>query len=77
MYSSPSTVGEAIWGGFLVFGICSFFGLKFLVRGLRDDILDASGHPVAHRAWFIVGGVLMQLPLALFVVFAWSRGYFE
>lgn len=77
MYSSPNSVGEAIWGGFLVFGICSFVGLKYLVRGFRNDILDSLGHPAAHRAWFIVGGFLMQLPLVCFVVFVWSRGYFK
>jgi hypothetical protein len=76
MYSSPSTAEEALWGGFFVFAICSLYGLRWLVRGIRNDILDSLGHPVASRSWFIVGGILMQLPLAAFAVFAWRQGFF-
>jgi hypothetical protein len=73
---SSSTASEAIWGGFLVFGVCSFFGLRLFLRGLRDDTLDASGHSIASRGWFIGGGILLQLPLVGFIAFAWRQGFF-
>jgi hypothetical protein len=76
MYASNSTASEAIWGGFLAFGICSFFGLRLLIRGLRDDTLDSSGHQVASRGWFITGGILLQLPLIAFTAYAWRQGSF-
>ena len=76
MYTSSTTASEAIWGGFLVFGVCSFFGLRLLLRGLRNDTLDASGHAVASRGWFIGGGILLQLPLIAFAAFAWRQGFF-
>jgi hypothetical protein len=63
-------------GGFLVFGICSFYGLRFLARGLRDDILDNSGSPIAGRSWFVVGGILLIVPLVAFAIFAWKQGFF-
>jgi hypothetical protein len=59
MYASNSTVSEAIGGGFLAFGICSFFGLRWLLRGLRNDTLDSSGQTIASRGWFIIGGILL------------------
>lgn len=71
-----STAREALDGGFLVFGICAFFGLRFLIRGLRDDIYDNSGSPIAGRSWFIVGGIFLLLPLVAFSLFAWRQGYF-
>ena len=73
-YSSP---GEAIHGGFLVFGLCAAFGLRLLYRGLRNDILDSSGTPVAGRSLFIVGGILCLLPLVAFVIFLCKQGYFR
>jgi hypothetical protein len=76
MYATSSTASEAIWGGFLVLGACSFFGLRWFVRGLRDDTLDSSGHPIASRAWFIIGGIMLQLPLVAFTAFAWRQGFF-
>lgn len=72
VYSSP---GQLIFGGFLVFGLCAAFGLRLLFRGIRNDILDSSGAPVAGRSWFIVGGVLCLVPLIAFSVFAWRQGY--
>jgi hypothetical protein len=72
-----STAHGAMGGGFLVFGICAFFGLRFLIRGLRDDIYDDSGNPIAGRSWFIVGGTFLLLPLVAFSLFAWKQGYFS
>jgi hypothetical protein len=63
-------------GGFLVFGICAFFGLRFLIRGVRNDICDDSGSPIAGRSWFIMGGAFLVLPLIAFSFFAWKQGYF-
>jgi hypothetical protein len=76
MTPGSSTAEEAILGGFLVFGLCSLSGLRWFLRGLRDDTLDASGHPIASRGWFLVGGLLLQGPLLAFTVFAWRQGFF-
>jgi hypothetical protein len=76
MYASNSTASEAIGGGFLAFGMCSFFGLRWLLRGLRNDTLDSTGHTIASRGWFIIGGILLQLPLITFTAFAWRQGFF-
>ena len=66
-----------IWAGFLVFGICAAFGLRLLYRGIRDDVNDGSGTPIAGRGWFIVGGIICMSPLAAYCVFVWKQGYFE
>ncbi len=76
MYNSSSRESAAIWRGFLVFGVCSFFGLRLLLPGLHGDILDASGCPVASRSWFIGGGIFLQWPLIGFTIFAWHQGFF-
>jgi hypothetical protein len=73
VYFSP---GQLIFGGFLVFGLCAAVGLRLLWRGIRDDVSDASGTPVAGRGWFIIAGVLCLVPLAAFSLFAWRQGYF-
>ena len=65
-----------MWGGYLVFGIVALVGWRLFARGLRNDILDASGHQIAGRAWFLVGGILMQVPLVVFTIFAWRQGLF-
>ena len=65
-----------IWYGFIPFGLCSFWGLQLLLRGLRRDVLDSSGMEVAPRSLFIAGGVLLQLPLIGFTVFLWKEGLF-
>jgi hypothetical protein len=62
--------------GFLVFGASAFLGARFLIRGLRDDICDGSGIPIAGRSWFIIGGIFLLLPLVVFSLFAWRQGYF-
>jgi hypothetical protein len=71
-----STAQEAMWGGFIAFCLCSFWGLRLLLRGLRGDVLDASGSAVASRGWFIGGGIFLQLPLISFTLFAWKQGLF-
>jgi hypothetical protein len=77
MTVTNSTPTEAISGGFLVFGICSFWGLRLLLRGIRGDVLDGSGHVVASRGVFIFAGIFLQLPLIGFTAFAWKQGYFS
>jgi hypothetical protein len=72
-----STAHGAAGGGFLVFGICALYGLRLLIRGISGDILDDFGTPVAGRSWFIVGGILLMLPLVAFGLFAWRQGYFR
>ena len=66
-----------IWAGFLAFGICAAFGLRLLYRGIRGDVNDASGTPIAGRGWFIGGGVGCLLPLILYLIFVWKQGYFD
>ena len=75
-YASPTTAQEAMWGGFLAFGLCSLWGVHLLVRGLRGDIHDSTGHALASRQWFIGGGILLQFPLIGFAIFAWKQGLF-
>ena len=77
MYTTSSTAQEAMWGGFIPFGLCSFWGLRLLVRGLRGDVLDSSGTALASRGWFLVGGICLQLPLIGFTLFAWKQGLFS
>jgi hypothetical protein len=66
-----------IWGGFLVFGICAAFGLRLLYRGIRGDVNDASGTPIAGRGWFIAGGFFCLLPLFGYFVFVLKQDYFD
>ncbi len=65
-----------IWGGFLALGICAAFGLRLLYRGIRGDVCDASGTPIADRGWFIAGGLVCFLPLVAYSIFVWKQGYF-
>jgi hypothetical protein len=71
-----STPGEAIRAGIIVFAILAIFGLRLLYRGLRGDVLDASGNPVAGRMWFIGGGLTCLLVFIAFMIFIWQRGFF-
>jgi hypothetical protein len=66
-----------IGAGFLAFGICAAFGLRLLYRGIRGDVNDTSGTPIAGRSWFIGGGIFCLLPLVAYLVFIWSQGYFD
>jgi hypothetical protein len=75
-YVNNSTAPEAMWGGFIPFGLCSFWGLRLLFRGLRGDTLDSSGTETASRNWFIIGGSLLQLPLSGYAYFVWKQGLF-
>lgn len=62
--------------GFIPFGLCSVWGLRLLLRGMRGDIRDSSGMETASRGWFIAGGILLQFPLLAFTGFAWKHGFF-
>ena len=75
-HTSNSTAQDAMWGGFIPFGLCSFWGLRLFWRGLRGDILDSSGMAAAARGWFVVGGLLLQLPFAGYTYFVWKQGLF-
>lgn len=68
-------VTVSISAGFLVFGLCSVWGLRLLFRGARGDILDSTGMETASRSGFIVGGILLQVPLIAFALFAWKQGF--
>jgi hypothetical protein len=66
-----------IWGGFVAFGVCAAFGLRLLYRGIRGDVCDSSGTPIAGRGWFIGGGLLGLSALVAYTVFVWKQGYFD
>ncbi len=66
-----------VWAGIIVFSLLAAFGLRTFYRGTRGDILDSSGTPKAGRAWFIIGGFLMLLPLPAYLLFIWKQGYFH
>ncbi len=51
-----------MWGGFIAFGACSYLGMRWLFRGLRNDTLDAQGMPVTSRTSFIFGGIFLSCP---------------
>jgi len=72
-----SLLNYRIWAGFLAFGICAAFGLRLLYRGIRSDVNDTSGTPIAGRGWFIGGGIFCLLPLVAYFVFVWQQGYFD
>lgn len=73
----PTTAEEAIWGGFIAFGFASFFGARLFIRGLQNDVNNSAGHIVAARPWFIIGGILFQLPMVAFCLFVWRQGFFK
>jgi hypothetical protein len=75
-YATNSTAQEAMWGGFIPFGLCTLCGLRLVLRGLRGDILDSSGTFAAPRIWFIIGGSLLQAPLIGYTWFVWKQGLF-
>jgi len=75
-YAINSKAHEALWVGFIPFGFCSYWGLRLFMRALRGDILDSSGMATASRSWFIIGGLLLQLPLAGYAYFVWKQGLF-
>jgi hypothetical protein len=75
-YATNSTAQEAMWGGFIPFGVCSLWGLWLILRGFRGDILDSSGTNIASRSWFILGGLLLQVPLLAYTWFVWKQGLF-
>ncbi len=46
--------------------LCSVFGVRFLLKGVRGDILDDSGIPKAPRWLYFAGGIGLQIPLVLY-----------
>jgi len=75
-YAINSLTQKALWGGFIPFGFCSYWGLRLLMRGLQGHVLDSSGMAIASRGWFIIGGILLQLPLGGYAYFVWKQGLF-
>jgi len=66
-----------MWGGFIPFGLCSAWDLRLLLRRVRGDTFDSSGTAVASRSWFVIGGLLLQLPLVAYSLFVWKQGLFR
>ena len=73
---SVSTAEEAMWGGFLVFGIVAVCGVGIFIRGVRNDTADLTGIPNGSRWWWIIGGIFLQMPLIGYAIFAYRQGYF-
>jgi hypothetical protein len=67
---------KRIVGGLAAFGILAAFGLRFLYKGLRNDIHDWIGERYAPRWSYILFGLLCQLPLAGFILLLSHQGYF-
>ncbi len=70
-------LNRRVGGGFFGFGALALFGLVILARGLRNDVHDWLGHAPVSRPWFIIGGILFQLPLLGWIVFLVRQGWFE
>jgi hypothetical protein len=70
------SASEVMWAGFIPFCICSFWGLRFVIRSFRGDTLDSSGSVAASRGWSLIGGLLAQLPLVAYTYFVWKQGLF-
>ena len=75
--SASYALDRRIGAGFFGFGALALLGLTLLVRGIRDDIYDWLGHAAASRAWFVIGGVVLQLPLVAWILFLVRQGWFE
>ena len=71
-YSTPE---EAIGSGFLVFGLCSAFGFRRLWLGLTNQIIDDSGMEKAPRWLFLGGGIVLQFPLLVFIIYLSHQGF--
>lgn len=65
----PGGIGRRI---IIVVVICSIDGIRFLLKGIRNDILDASGLEKAPRWVYLATGVALQIPAILYA-FAVNR----
>jgi hypothetical protein len=74
-FRSGSDPDELVAAGFSGFVVLSFLGIRLLIRGIRSDIYDWLGHAPASRFWFIIGGILMQLPLVAWIAFLIHQGW--
>ena len=70
-------LGRRIGGGIFGFGALSIYGLRFLYKGLRDDIYDWIGEKKAPRWSYIAFGLLCQLPLIAYICFLSHQGFFR
>jgi hypothetical protein len=68
---------RAIDGGFVVFGLCSAYGIRLLYLGITNKIIDASGMNKAPRWIFLSCGFLMQMPLIVYLAYLFRQGYFQ
>lgn len=75
-YWSGWSLNGRITAGFLPFIVLALFGVRLLIRGIRDDIYDWIGHASASRPYFIIGGIFLQLPLIAWIVFLIHQGWF-
>jgi hypothetical protein len=74
MHWNGSNEHEAIWNGFIALGLCSLWGWRLLIRGLRGEIFYGPGQVAAPRSWFIGTGILLQLPLIGFCLVVSQSG---
>jgi len=77
VYWSGTTLNGRIAAGFFGFVVLALIGLHLLIRGVQGDIYDWLGHARASRAWFLIGGIFLQLPLIAWIAFLIHQGWFE
>ena len=77
VYWSGWSLDGRIAVGFLPFVLLALIGLQLLARGVRGDISDWLGHASASRAWFLIGGIFLQLPLIAWIAFLVHQRWFE
>ena len=52
---------------------CLLMGLHFIVKGIRNDIIDATGIEKAPRWLYFVGGIALELPAVFYIFYLRSR----
>ena len=72
MYSSSDP-----FDGLLVFGALAIWGIWIIFRGLRGDIGEWTISHSGTRWIYITFGVLIQIPLLLYLIFLWRMGHFD
>jgi hypothetical protein len=76
MNFSVSPAEHAVVRGFVVFGIVALCGARLLFRGIKKDIVDATSVPNGSRWSWIVGGIVLHIPLIGYTFFAYRQGFF-
>ena len=70
------TARQAMWAGYIPIGLCAFWGIRLLARGIRGDVCDSSNTPIASRSSFITVGIFLLLLFIGYTLFVWKHGLF-